>query len=133
MQDMAAVKRTLRIIAASFAGAAVVFVVVFTTVDIGDPQNPDLSDGAALAATALGVVGLLVALRWWSGAGEKVRTPTNVQMGFIVRIAVAELGLLLGILAIFMTGSATAAFIGLALFLVALLLLVAALSRIPEG
>jgi hypothetical protein len=132
MQDMPTVKRTLRLLAASFAGAAAVFVVVFALVGFDEPQSPDMADGAALAAAVFGVVGLLVALRWWSRAGEQTRTPANVQLGFIVRIAIAELGLLIGVMAVFLTGSLTAALIGLGLFLVSLLLLVAALDRVPE-
>jgi O-antigen/teichoic acid export membrane protein len=132
MQEMAAVKRTLKIVVASFAGAAIVFVVVFAAVDLGEPENPDLADGAVLASAALGVVGLLVALQWWSQAAEQPRTPADVQMGFIVRLAIAELGLLTGILGVFMTGTLTAAITGLVLFLASLLLMVAGLDRIPE-
>lgn len=132
MQDMQTVIRRLRLLAASFAGAATVFVVVFALVDLDEPQSPDLADGAALAAAVFGVVGLLVALQWWSRAGEQSRTPANVQLGFIVRVAIAELGLLIGVMAVFLTGSLAAALIGLGLFLVSLLLLVAALGRLPE-
>lgn len=129
---MAALKRTLKIVAAAFAGAGVIFVVVFAAADLGEPQNPDLADGAVLASAALGVIGLLVALQWWSRAAEQTRTPTNLQMGFIMRVAIAELGLLTGILAVFMTGTLTAAVIGLGLFLASLLLMVTGLDRIPE-
>ena len=125
-------KRTLRIVTASFAGAAVVFVVVFAAVDLGEPESPDLADGAVLAAAALGVAGLLVALQWWSRAAEQPRTPANVQIGFIVRVAIAELGLLTGIFSLFMTGTLNAALVGLGLFLISLLLMVAGLNRIPE-
>ena len=132
MQDMAEVKRKSRLLAASFAGAAVVFVAVFSLADVGEPPSPDLADGAALAAAVLGVVGVLVALQWWSRAGEQTRTPANVQMGFIVRVAIAELGLLVGIMGVFLTGSLTGAMIGIVLFLLSLLLLVTGLGRIPE-
>lgn len=125
-------KRTLRVLAAAFAAAAAVFVAVFSLVDVGDPQSPDLADGAVLAVAAIGVVGFLVCLQWWSRAGEVPRAPARVQMGFIIRVAIAELGLLIGVMAVFLTGSLTAATIGMALFLLSLLLLVAGLNRIPD-
>jgi O-antigen/teichoic acid export membrane protein len=132
MQEMTAVKRTLRILAASFAGAAVVFVAVFALAEFGEPPDPDLADGAVLAAAAIGAIGLLVSLQWWSRAGEQPRTPARVQMGFIIRVAIAELGLLIGIMAVFLTGSLTAIAVGMALFLISLLMLVAGLNRIAE-
>lgn len=132
MQEMTDVKRTLRILAASFAVAAVVFVAVFALADFGEPQDPDLADGAVLAAAALGAIGLLVSLQWWSRAGEQPRPPARVQIGFIIRVAIAELGLLIGVMAVFLTGSLIAIAVGLTLFLVSLLLLVAGLNRIAE-
>jgi len=131
VQDNKAVKRTLKVVAASFAGAAVTIVVVLASIDLGDPVDTDLADGGALAAAALGAIGFLVALVWWSRASEQPRNPGAMQIGFIIRTAVAELGLLVGILALVTTGSITPALIGLGLFLVSLLLLVLALDRDP--
>jgi purine-cytosine permease-like protein len=54
-------------------------------------------------------------------------------MGYIIRIAVAELGLLLGVLAIFLTGTLVPALTGLGLFLVALLMLYLGLNQIPDS
>lgn len=126
------VKRTLNLVAGSFAAGAIIVVVVMAAIDLGEPESPDLADGAALAATIFGVVGLLVALQWWSRAGETERAPAAVQIGFIVRVAIAELGLLLGIMALVMTGSMTPAYIGLALFLLSLLVMRTGLGRISE-
>lgn len=109
-----------------------VFVAVFALADFGEPPDPDLADGAVLAAAAIGAIGLLVSLQWWSRAGEQPRTPARVQMGFIIRVAIAELGLLIGIMAVFLTGSLTAIAVGMALFLISLLMLVAGLNRIAE-
>lgn len=129
MQD---VKRTLNLIANSFAVAGIAIVAVLSAIDLGNPASPDLADGGALAAGSFGAAGLLIALRYWSRSGETTPSPAKVQIGFIIRVAVAEMGLLIGILALFMTGSAPAAWIGLGLFLVALLLLTLGLRRISE-
>ena len=107
-------------------------VVVMSAIDLGEAESPDLADGAALAAAVFGVVGLLIALQWWSKFGEIQRSPASVQIGFIVRVAIAELGLLLGILALVMTGSSTPAYIGLGLFLLSLLVMTLGLRRISE-
>lgn len=132
MQETDAVKKTLKVVAASFAGAAVTIVIVLASIDLGDPENPDLTEGGSLAAAIFGAIGLLIALHWWSRASDHPRSPAGMQIGFIIRTAVAELGLLVGILALVTTGSATPALIGLALFLVSLLLLVLALDRDPD-
>ncbi len=125
--------KTLNLIAGSFAAAGVVAVVVLSAVDLGEPESPDLADGAALAAAIFGVVGLLLALQWWSRSGEATRTAASAHMGFIIRVAIAELGVLIGIVGVVMTGSITPAVIGLALFLTSLALLTAGLRQIPEA
>lgn len=130
---MEAAKSRLRLIAGAFAFGAVAIVVVLSLIDVGEPESPDLADAAALTAAIFGAVGLLLALRWWSNAGEKPVGPDRLQVGFIVRVAIAETGLLLGVLGFTMTGSMTAPIVGGALFLVALLLLVAGLGRIGEA
>jgi hypothetical protein len=124
------IKHTLNLISGSFAIGGIAAVGVLSALDFDDAGNPDLAGGATLAATAFGVVGLLVALLWWSRAGESPRTETNLMLSFVVRVAVAEVGLLMGILGLVMTGSATASYIGLGFFLVALLMLSLGLRRI---
>lgn len=123
-------KRTLQLIANAFALAGVVIVVALSIVDFGEAANPDLAGGAAVAAAAFGAIGLLVALQWWSRAGETPRRANSLMLGFIVRVAVAEIGLLMGILGLIMTGSPTASYVGLGLFLAALALLTLGLRRV---
>ena len=123
-------KRNLTLIVRSFAIAGVAAVVVLSIVDFGEAANPDLSGGAALATAAFGAVGLLLALHWWSTVGESSQAGTNLMLHFVGRVAIAEMGLLMGILGLIMTGSATAAYIGLGLFLAALLFLSLGLRRI---
>jgi hypothetical protein len=133
MLDMVAVKRTLRLITASFAAGAVVIVIVLAGVSRNEPQSPDLADGALLAVAVIGLVGLVIAAVWYARAGAHPSSPAQVQMGYIIRIAVAELGLLLGVLAIFLTGTLVPALTGLGLFLVALLMLYLGLNQIPDS
>ncbi len=123
-------KRSLHLITRSFAIAGIAMVVVLSIVDFADPAEPDLASGAVLAAASFGVGGLLVALHWWSRSGETPRPPTNLMLSFVVRVAVAELGLLIGIIGLIMTGSTTAPFVGLGLFLASLLFLDLGLRRI---
>jgi drug/metabolite transporter (DMT)-like permease len=125
-------KSKLRTVAGAFAIGAVAILVVLSLVDLGEPESPDLADAAALTAAIFGTVGLLMALRWWSTAGERASDPGRLQIGFIVRMAVAETGLLLGVLGFTMTGSMTAPMVGGVLFLAALLLLVAGLGRVAQ-
>ena len=75
----------------------------------------------------------MIAALWYSHAGERPASPAQVQSGFIIRIAVAELGLLLGVMAIFLTGALLPALIGLGLFLISLLLLYLGLKQIPDA
>lgn len=133
MLDMVAVKRMLRLVTGSFAAAAVVVVIVLAGIDRSEPPSPDLADGAILAVAVVGFIGLVAAALWYSRAGEHPKPPARVQTGFIIRIAIAELGLLLGVLAIFLTGAVVPAMIGLGLFLVALLLLYLGLNRVPDA
>ena len=104
--------------------------VVLSAVDLGDAASPDLAGGAALATAAFGAVGLLFALRWWSRAGESTGDETRLMLGFIVRVAGAEVGLLMGVLGLIMTGSTTAPYIGLGLFLASLGILGLGLRRV---
>lgn len=129
---MNGVRRTLNLVSGSFVVAAAILVTVVTSIDLGEPESPDLADGAALATTVFGLIGLLVALLWYSRAGESRPSPARVQMGFIIRVSIAELGLLIGLVALFMTGSTTPAWIGFFLFLASLLMLWLGLRRIPE-
>ena len=132
MFDMAAVKRAMRLLAVGFAVAAILIVAVLAGVGRDDPQDPDLADGAVLAVAIAGSIGLVIAALWYARAGARPSSPAQVQMGFIVRIAIAEVGLLLGVMAIFLTGSLLPALIGLGLFLVAVLLLYLGIDQIPD-
>jgi hypothetical protein len=123
-------KRNLDLIVKSFAIAGTATVLVLSFIDFGETASPNLADGAALAAAATGSIGLLLALHWWSRAGESPRTDTNLMLHFIARVAVAELGVLMGILGLIMTGSVAASYVGLGLFLASLLFLSLGLRRI---
>ncbi len=123
-------KRTLNLIVGSFAIGAVVLVVILAAVEFGDPASPDLADGATLTAGLFGAAGLLVSLVWLSRSGERSRTPNQLLSGFVIRVAIAELGLMMGILGLVMTGSMTASYVGLGFFLASLLLLGVGLRRI---
>lgn len=129
---MEAVKKTLRVVTAGFAIGPIVLVIVVALMDLGEPENPDLADGATLAVGVIGLIGLLIAALWYSGAGDRPRQPAAVQYGFIIRVAIAELGLLLGIVGRFMTGSLLPVLLGLALFLPSLLLLYLGVNRMVE-
>ena len=122
-------KRSLNLLAGSFALAGIVIVAVLSSIDLGEAQNPDLADGANLAAGVFGAIGLIVALFWLSRFDESQYTADRLTIGFIVRVAIAELGLLMGIVGLFMTGSTTASYIGLAFFLPSILALAAVLRR----
>jgi hypothetical protein len=133
VDEIAAVRQKVRLIAASFGFGTVILVVVLGAIDIGEPDAPDLAEGAVLATTVFGVIGLLIALRWWSTAAERPRGAARLQLGFIIRVAFAEVGFLIGILGRIMTGSMTALVVGVALFLIALLLLVLAVGKTPDA
>ncbi len=131
--EMSAVLRTLRTIAVGFAFGPIAVAVVIAFLDLGEPESPDLADGATAAVIVLGAIGLVVALLWWSRAGDAGRTPAAVQIGFIIRLAIAELGFLLGILAVFMTGAVAPMFVGLGFFLASLFFMVLSLRRIEDA
>ena len=129
---MESAKRTLTMIVVSFAVAAVIAVVVLTSLDFGDPAEPDLANGATLAAAIFGAIGLVLALLWTARSGDRSPAPQQLLAGFVIRVAIAEIGVLLGILGLVMTGSATAPYVGLGLFLVSLLVLYLGLRRVTE-
>jgi peptidoglycan/LPS O-acetylase OafA/YrhL len=124
------VKRTLNLVTGAFALTAVVAVAVLTGLDIGTPERPDLVDGAVLATAVLGGIGLLVALVWTARSGERHTDPNRLMLGYITRLAITEVGVLLGIVGLLYTGSTTAPYLGLALFLLSLAALAAGLRRI---
>ncbi len=124
------VKRTLNLVTGAFALAVIVAVIVLTGVDIGTPERPDLVDGAVLATSVLGGIGLLVALVWTARSGERNTDPNRLMLSYITRLAITEVGVLLGIVGLFLTGSTAAPYVGLALFLLSLVVLAAGLRRI---
>jgi hypothetical protein len=124
------IKRTLNLVTGAFALTAVVAVVVLTGLDIGTPERPDLEDGAVLATAVLGGIGLLIALVWTARSGERHADPNRLMLGYVTRLAITEVGALLGILGLFLTGSTAAPYLGLALFLLSLAVLAAGLRRI---
>lgn len=126
---MDVVKQRLMTVAGAFALGTIVTIVVLSLVEITEPESPDLANGAVVAAAAFGVAGLLLALRWWSTTGEYPVDPGRFQIGFIVRVSVAEVGLLLGVLGYVMTGQILAPIVGGALFLAALALMALSLGR----
>lgn len=130
---MESAKRTLTMIAASFAIAGVIGVLVLTSLDLGDPAEADLAGGATLTAAVFGAIGLVAALVWTARAGDRSPEPQRLLVGFVVRVAIAELGVLLGILGLVMTGSATPPYVGLGLFLAALFVLYLGLRRVAEN
>jgi hypothetical protein len=133
MLDMVSVKRSLRLLVAGFAVAAIAVVAVVAAIGSDDPQSPDLADGALLAVAVVGMSGLALAALWYSQAARSSASPARVQTGFIIRVAIAEMGLLLGVLAIFLTGAVLPAIVGLGLFLIALLLLYLSLNQLPDA
>jgi hypothetical protein len=123
-------KRTLNLISGSFAGAAIVAVAALAAVDLGEPTSPDLAGGATLTATVFGALGLVGALVWSARAGERRSTPNRLMVAFVVRVAIAELGLLMGILGLVMTGAMLPSYVGLGFFLGSLALLATGLRRV---
>jgi hypothetical protein len=128
--DLTLLGRRLRLLATTFAAGALVLTLVAAVLSTRDAAQPDLAEGAVLATGVLGAIGALLALRWWSNAGERRRSAAQIQVGFIARIAVAETGLFVGFIGVVITGALVAAIVGLALFLLALLALVLGLNRI---
>jgi len=119
-----------RKIAAIFAVAAIATTVLGVVIRPSDPDSPELAGDAVLATAVIGVAGLLTALRWWSTAGEHPVGIDRLRVGFIMRIALAETGLILGLFGNVLTGSATPVLVGGGLFLVALLILGLGLKRV---
>jgi hypothetical protein len=126
------VKKRLMTVVVTFAAGTVIVVAALTVIDV-EATSPEMADGAALVAAIFGTIGLLLALRWWSTAGEIPRDPNRLQLGFIVRVAIAESGLLLGALGYIMTGSLLAPIVGGGLFLGALGLMALGLNRITAS
>ncbi|MCP3998863.1 MAG: hypothetical protein GY722_27895 [bacterium] len=130
---MESARRTLIMIASSFAVAGVVAVVVLTSLDLSDPVEPDLAGGATLTAAMFGAIGLVLALTWTARAGDRSPEPQRLLVGFIMRVAIAELAVMMGILGLVMTGSASAPYVGLSFFLASLFVLYLGLRRVSEN
>lgn len=124
------VKRTLNLVTGAFAVAATVAVVVLTSLNVGPPERPDLVDGSVLATAVFGSVGLLVALVWTARSGERNTDPNRLMLSYITRLAITEVGVLLGLVGLFLTGSTAAPYAGLGLFLLSLVVLAAGLRRV---
>lgn len=126
---MSEVKQRLRLITGVFAVGTVAVIVALSLVSF-EAESPELKDATAVTAAVFGAIGLIVALRWWTSVGERMNEPSRLQVGFIVRVAIAEVGLLMGILGFVMSGSMLAPLIGGALFLGALAAMAMGLSRL---
>ncbi len=125
-------RRTLNLITTSFALGGIVVAFVLVGVDLGEPSSPDLADGAALTAGVFGALGLVIALVWAARSGERRANPQRLMTAYVIRVAIAELGLLMGILGLVMTGAALPIFIGLGFFLASLVFLRVGLGRVSE-
>ena len=86
---------------------------------------PELMVYIAGLTELLGGIGLLIALVWTARSGERHADPNRLMLGYITRLAITEVGALLGILGLFLTGSTAAPYLGLALFLLSLAVLAA--------
>jgi len=126
---MSEVRQRLRLVAGAFAVGTVAVVAVLQMVSF-EAESPELKDATAVTAGVFGAIGLIIALRWWTNAGERSTEPSRLQIGFIARVAIAEMGLLMGILGYVMSGSMLAPIIGGTLFLGALAAMTIGLRRL---
>jgi hypothetical protein len=122
--------RIVRIMGLSFGGLIVVLAVVLVAL-AGDWDNPDddLARLGMIVSGAAGVLGLVVALWWRNRMTSRPLPPARLMNGFLISVAAAETGMLLGF--VFAIGSMSTGpfWVGAAIFAISLTILVTGLSQ----
>ncbi len=123
--------RIVRIMGMSFVGLLVVLAVVLMALSGDwDPADDELARLGMIASGVVGVLGLMVALWWRSRATARPVPAAKLMNGFLISVAAAETGMLLGF--VFAMGSRSMApfWIGAAIFAVSLTVLLTALNQV---
>ncbi len=123
--------RTLQLITTFLAVAAGVFAVVVVVLSAGwgEPDEGLATLGMILAG-AVGLAGLVIVLVWRNRATAMRREPAKVVTGYMISAAVAEAGMLVGFVFSLASESRNPFWLGGAVYVASLFVLVTALSQI---
>jgi hypothetical protein len=123
--------RTLRIMGLSFFGLiAVLAVVLLVLSGEWEERDDDLARLGTIVSGVVGLLGLLVVL-WWRGRATSgpVALP-RLMNGFLLTVAFAEVGMLLGFVLAMGSRSMTPFWVGAGVFVLSLLVLLTALPNL---
>ncbi len=123
--------RVLRLITAALAAAAAVFAVVVLVMSAKwRTPDDDLAMLGMILAGALGLAGLVAVLVWRNRTTSSPQPPAQVLSGYLISAALAEIGMLLGFVFALLSESRNPFWLGLALYMASLVVLVTALREI---
>ena len=122
---------SLRLLGMGFFGAAAALLVVLIVLSGGwEPADDGLARTGTIVAGLVGVVGLGGAVWWRNHAVAAPMKPDRLLTSWILAVAIAEVGMILGFVFAFLSRSLTPFVVGAVVFAVSLLVLTAAISQV---
>jgi hypothetical protein len=123
--------RSLRVIGLSFVPVIVGGAIAVAALRSGwTDRDEKLATIGIWVAGVLGLIGLVVAARWRAAVTERPVAPGRLTTSYFVTLAVAESGMLAGLVFSIVARSASPFALGAAIFLLSLVLVLTALSRV---
>ncbi len=123
--------RQLKVLALGLlTGFLIMFVVLLVLSASWDPQDDDLATLGTWVATGTGIVGLGAAVWWRNTMVSKPVARGRLTTSWTIVVAIAEVGMLLGLVFAIISRTFTPFFAGGAVFVVSLLVLLSALGQI---
>jgi F0F1-type ATP synthase membrane subunit c/vacuolar-type H+-ATPase subunit K len=126
--------RSMRIIGLSFIPVVVGGAIAIVALRSGWADRDDTLATVGLWVTAaLGSIGLVVAARWRTAITERPLAAGGLTTSYFVTLALAESGMLAGLVFSIGARSVTPFVVGAAIFVVSLTLILTALNRVEVG
>ncbi|MDJ0959659.1 MAG: hypothetical protein QNJ88_03300 [Acidimicrobiia bacterium] len=123
--------RNLRIVGFSFIPVIVGGTIAILALNSGwDDRNATLATTGLWVTVALGLFGLIVAVRWRTGATERSVSAARLTTSYFLTLALAETPLLAGFVFAVVARDATSFWIGAGAFSVSLFVILTALTLV---
>lgn len=123
--------RQLRVLGLAYLGAAVtLFVVLLVLAGGWDPADDDLVRLGSWLAAVTGIAGLGAAIWWRNHVGRGPLTLRRLRSSWFVVVAVAEIGMILGLVFAMLSRSLAPFVVGAGIFAVALFIVTSAIGDV---
>ncbi len=123
--------RQLRILGLAYLGAAITLLVVLLVLAGGwDPADDDLARLGSYLAAVTGIAGVGASIWWRNKVGRSPLTLRRLRSSWFVVVAVAEIGMILGLVFAMLSRSLAPFAVGAGIFAVALLIVTTAIGDV---